>query len=123
MFSKRWGTPVAVNLLSGLFSTIVMVLAFQLTSGDAGKYFSVVLALAISTTTISYLLVFPALIKLRYSHPEGFAGQRGAFELSQFVPLAVLLALGLLFYASGARTRAQEVDVPLLEPVEAPAPA
>ena len=47
-----------------------MVLAFQLTSGNAGKYFTVVLSLAISTTTISYLLVFPALIKLRYSHPH-----------------------------------------------------
>ena len=70
VFSKRWGTPIVVNLLSGVFSTIVMVLAFALTSGDAGKYFSVVLGLAISTTTISYLLVFPALIKLRYSHPH-----------------------------------------------------
>ena len=47
-----------------------MVLAFALTSGDAAKYFSVVLGLAISTTTIAYVLVFPALIKLRYSHPH-----------------------------------------------------
>src|SRR4051794_20038209 len=66
-FSARWGTPVVVNLLSGVFSTIVMVLAFQLT-GNANKYFTAVLGLAISTTTISYLLVFPAVIKLRYSH-------------------------------------------------------
>ncbi len=28
-FSARFGTPITVNLLSGLFSTIVMVLAFQ----------------------------------------------------------------------------------------------
>ena len=34
-FSARWGTPIVVNLLSGVFSTIVMVLAFQLTSGNA----------------------------------------------------------------------------------------
>src|SRR3954471_11268305 len=68
IFSKRWGTPVAVNLMSGVFSTIVMVLAFELTKGNAAKYFTVVLSLAISTTTISYLLVFPAIIKLRYSH-------------------------------------------------------
>ena len=163
-FSKRWGTPIAVNLLSGLFSTIVMVLAFQLTSGNAGKYFTVVLSLAISTTTIAYLLVFPALIKLRYSHPhiprpyrvagrgnlgawicsvlctawaalatvallypgfgtahpddalpEGFENARGAFERSQFVPLALLVCLGLIFYASGARTRAQRVDLPLVD--------
>src|SRR3954470_23618871 len=36
-FSARWGTPVVVNILSGVFSTIVMVLAFQLT-GNANKY-------------------------------------------------------------------------------------
>src|SRR3954468_21340625 len=67
-FSARWGTPVVVNVLSGVFSTIVMVLAFQLTTGNANKYFTAVLGLAISTTTISYLVVFPAVIKLRYTH-------------------------------------------------------
>src|SRR3954468_5121534 len=46
-----------------------MVLAYQLT-GNANKYFTAVLGLAISTTTISYLVVFPAVIKLRYSHPR-----------------------------------------------------
>jgi amino acid transporter len=130
-----------------------------------------VLGLAISTTTIAYLLVFPALVKLRYSHPhvprpyrvpggmagawivsvlttgwaalatvallypgfgtskpddalpEGFANQRGAFEVSQFVPLAALLLLGVVFYWSGRSTRAQRADVPLV-PGETPiAPA
>jgi hypothetical protein len=28
------------------------------------------------------------------SLPDGWAGQRGAYELSQFIPLAVLIALG-----------------------------
>jgi amino acid transporter len=50
--------------------TTVMVLAFQLTSGDSGRYFTVVLSLAISTTTIAYIAVFPALIRLRYTHPD-----------------------------------------------------
>jgi amino acid transporter len=168
-FSARWGTPVAVNLLSGVFSTIVMVLAFKLTSGNSGKYFSVVLSLAISTTTISYLLVFPALIKLRYTRPhvprpyrvpggtagawiisvlctgwaalatvallypgfgtsdpdsslpEGFAHQRGQFEVSQFVPLAVLVVLGLIFYAAGTPTRRRIATVPIAEAPPAPA--
>src|SRR3954466_10456711 len=161
IFSKRWGTPIAVNLMSGLFSTIVMVMAFQLTSGNAGKYFTVVLGLAISTTTISYTMIFPALVKLRYSHPhvprpyrvpggmagawaasilttgwaalatvallypgfgtanpddslpEGFEGQRAAFEASQFIPLAILVGLGLIFYWMGAPTRQRQVEVPL----------
>jgi amino acid transporter len=163
IFSARWGTPIAVNLMSGLFSTIVMVLAFQLTSGNAGKYFTVVLSLAISTTTIAYTMIFPALIKLRYSHPhvprpykipggmagawivtilttgwamlatiallypgfgtsdpdsslpEGFEGQRGAFEASQFIPLAILIGLGLIFYWMGAPTRAKQVEVSLVD--------
>ena len=168
-FSARWGTPVVVNLLSGVFSSIVMILAFKLTSGNSGKYFSAVLGLAISTTTISYLLVFPALIKLRYTRPhvprpyrvpggnagawivsvlctgwaalatvallypgfgtsdpdsalpEGFAHQRGQFELSQFVPLAVLIALGLLFYAAGTPTRRRGATIPIADIPPAPA--
>jgi glutamate:GABA antiporter len=157
-FSARWGTPVNVNLLSGLFSTIVMVLAFALT-GNADKYFTAVLGLAISTTTISYLLVFPAVIKLRSSHghvprpyrvPGGTLGvwlaggvctlwaalatvallypgfgtsdpdsalpsgwTRGAYEVSQFVPLAALILLGLIFYAAGAPTRARHAELPI----------
>ena len=165
-FSRRWGTPIAVNVLSGIFSTLVMVLAYTLSSGNSAKYFTVVLSLAISTTTISYLLVFPALIRLRYTHPHvprpyrvpggtagawivsilttawaalatiallypgfgtshpdaslpsGFAGERANFELSQFIPLGILVALGLLFYNLGTATRRDAVDVPLVEAVE-----
>jgi hypothetical protein len=49
------------------------------------------------------------------SLPAGFEHARGAFERSQFIPLAVLIALGLVFYAAGAKTRAQQVDIPLVE--------
>jgi amino acid transporter len=66
VISSRFGTPVTVNYLSGIISTIFMVTAF-LVSGTAGKYFSVVLALAISTTTITYLPMFLAAIVLRYN--------------------------------------------------------
>ena len=68
VFSKRFGTPIVVNLLSGVVATLVMVLASVLTSGSSQKYFSVVLGLAISTTVISYIAIFPALVKLRYNH-------------------------------------------------------
>jgi glutamate:GABA antiporter len=150
-----------------------MVLAFQLTSGNAGKYFTVVLSLAISTTTIAYTMIFPSLIKLRYSHPhvprpyripggmagawivsilttgwailatvallypgfgtsdpdsslpEGFEHQRASFEASQFIPLAVLVGLGLIFYWMGRPTRQRQVAVSLVDepaPVTAAAP-
>ena len=68
--SRRFGTPVVVNLLSGIVATIVMIIAFQIAGSNNKKYFDAVLGLAISTTTISYLAVFPAAIRLRYTHPE-----------------------------------------------------
>jgi amino acid transporter len=68
--SRRFGTPITVNLLSGVSATIVMLLAFRLSGGNAEKYFAAALGLAISTTTISYLGVFPALARLRHTHPD-----------------------------------------------------
>jgi glutamate:GABA antiporter len=69
-FSKRLGTPIGVNLLSGVVSTGVLILALTLTSGNAGKYFTVTLGLVISMVTITYVLIFPAVIKLRYKYPD-----------------------------------------------------
>jgi glutamate:GABA antiporter len=56
------------------------------------------------------------------SLPTGFGGQRLQFELSQFIPLAAFLALGVVFYVLGAPTRREQVDVPL-EAAGAPVPA
>ncbi len=67
--NARLGTPMRVNVFSGI-ATIVVVLATKITSGDAEKYFGAVLGATISTTLISYLLIYPALWKLRVSHPE-----------------------------------------------------
>ena len=160
-FSQRYGTPIAVNFLSGAISTLVMVLAFML-SGTAQQYFSAVLGLAISTTTVSYLLIFPALFLLRRklpdaerpyrtpggltgtlaisalttlwalvasialvwpgffdsliggnadaSLPSGFEHARGTYELTQFIPLIAILALGVAFYWWGRGTRRHEVS-------------
>jgi len=165
-FSGKYGTPINVNLLSGLLSTVVLVVATMLTgAGGAEKYFTAVLGLAISTTTLSYLGIFPALYILRRKYPtlhrpyhapgglmgslaisvitmfwavlcsisllwpgilniftgdpvdaglpDDFAGQRMSYELTQLVPLALMVGLGLLFYYWGAKTRANQVDVPL----------
>jgi amino acid transporter len=156
VISRRFGTPVRVNLLSGLVSTGVLVLAHQLTSGSAAKLFGVVLGLAISTTLISYLGIFPALPVLRRKYPDAsrpyrapmpwaitgvltalilfatvqllmpglgsfgsgngwfgsnFApsgwtqGERGTYLLTEAIPLAVFILLGVLFWALGAPTR------------------
>jgi glutamate:GABA antiporter len=82
-FSKRYGTPIVVNFLSGIVATIVLILATELTNGDTAKYFTAVLNVVLLFTTLSYIVIFPALIKLRFSHghvhrpykvPFGMAG-------------------------------------------------
>ncbi|TMC82537.1 MAG: APC family permease [Chloroflexi bacterium] len=69
-FSSTFGTPIVVNILSGVISTVFMILAFTLTSGNLGAFFAVVLGLVISTTTFSYILIFPALLTLRRKYPN-----------------------------------------------------
>ncbi|HSS60247.1 MAG TPA: APC family permease [Candidatus Limnocylindrales bacterium] len=69
-FSSTFGTPIVVNVLSGVISTVFMILAFSLTSGNLGAFFAVVLGLVISTTTFSYILIFPALLTLRRKYPN-----------------------------------------------------
>lgn len=67
-FHPKLGTPVRVNVMSGIFSTIFMVVAVAAFSGGTDSKFLVVLTIAISTTLISYLWIFPAALKLRYNH-------------------------------------------------------
>jgi amino acid transporter len=69
-FNAKLGTPVRVNVLSGVASTIFMFAALHFSSGSGANTFAVVLYLATSTTLLSYLLIFPAALKLRYSHPH-----------------------------------------------------
>jgi amino acid transporter len=70
VFNRTFGTPVRVNTMSGIFATIFMVVAVASFHGGADAKFVVVLTIAISTTLISYLWVFPSALKLRYSHPH-----------------------------------------------------
>ena len=176
-FSSRFGTPAVMNVVSGVVATILMIAAFQITGGNSAKYFTAVLGLTISTTTVSYLFIFPALAKLRYSRPDvkrpyrvpgGMAGvwictilptlwalvatvfllwpglgvnwfgaggnpndsldslsfshQRLQYELSQFVPLAIIVLVGVVFYFLGGGTRRNEVEEPIA-PTIAPAGA
>jgi len=162
-FSRRLGTPVVVNVLSGIMASVLFVMVLTITHGNTYKYFSVVLGLVISLTVISYILIFPTLIKLRYSHPHvhrpfrvpggsagvwivgglttfwavfasvvvvwpglgvNWFGQNGnpddslpggftrtQFELSQFVPLGIIVVVGVIFYLLGAKTRSQLVQI------------
>jgi glutamate:GABA antiporter len=69
-FNAMLGTPVRVNTLSGIASSIFMVLAVAAFKGGTDAKFVVVLDIAISTTLISYLWIFPSVLKLRYTHPH-----------------------------------------------------
>jgi amino acid transporter len=69
-FSARFGTPIVVNVFSGIIATIFMYITFFVTGGSLHGYFAAVLGLVISTTTFSYILIFPALITLRRKYPN-----------------------------------------------------
>ncbi len=69
-FNAKLGTPVRVNVLSGVVSSAFMIAAVHLSTGSNASTFTVVLYLATSTTLLSYLLIFTAALKLRYSHPH-----------------------------------------------------
>jgi glutamate:GABA antiporter len=158
VINARYGTPVRVNIFSGIVATIVVVLARLITSGDAARYFNAVLGVTISTTLISYLLIYPALWKLRRSHPDtprpfrmpacrpltvilmilvavaavqliapglGSAwfgsnfipsnwtfAQRYTYLWTELTPVLVFIAVGVLFWWLGRRTRAERADAP-----------
>jgi len=69
-FSSTFGTPIVVNVLSGVISTVFMIITFFVTGGGLHSFFAAVLGLVISTTTFSYILIFPALMTLRGKYPN-----------------------------------------------------
>ncbi|MGD0701444.1 MAG: APC family permease [Trebonia sp.] len=93
VIDAKFGTPVRVNIFSGLVASVVVVLATELTNGNAAKYFGAVLGVTISTTLISYLLIYPALWKLRRSHPDVPRPFRMPFYRVLTVLLMVLVAI------------------------------
>jgi amino acid transporter len=154
-FSGKYGTPIAVNIMSGIMSTIAMVAAILITrfgSGSITTLFSLVFGFVVSTATIAYLFIFPAFLILRYKYPHvrrvyrvpgGMAGAwivmvlafayalfavigilvpitlpssvgRLTYELTQFIPLILIILLTIVFYVLGhADKRNQDVVVSL----------
>ena len=171
-FSSRYGTPVNVNLVSGILSTLVFVVAVRIGEGSAANAFNVMIGIVLLFTTISYIVIFPAFIKLRRSHahvnrpykvPGGMAGvwicgllttfwavlasisgifpgflaegellsdawlpegvSRGQYTLYAFVAIGITIAVGVIFYLVGARTRAELVKDPEVDLRGGTAPA
>ena len=127
-----FGTPVAVNLCSGVIASAFATLIFIVTRGSLARFFSVMLALAISTAVLSYIFIFPALIRLRrrypnvhrpYRVPGGIAGAWAAVIVTEFfvVVTAVTLlwpgALNALFGQSYSVQASWGVSRPFFEAV------
>ncbi|MDT5179587.1 MAG: glutamate:GABA antiporter [Mycobacterium sp.] len=68
-FHPTLGTPVRVNLLSGVVATVFLLVAMQVT-GSSAAVFGVVLSISISTFLLSYLIAIPAAVRLRTRFPE-----------------------------------------------------
>lgn len=153
-FSGKYGTPIAVNLMSGIMATIAMVAAVLVNTygqGNIATLFGLVLGFVISTATIAYLFIFPSFLILRYKYPHvhrvyrvpgGMVGawivtllafayaliavvfilvpgstapmDRLTYELTQFIPLAIIILLTIIFYIMGhSDKRNQDVFVNL----------
>jgi amino acid transporter len=76
VISARRGTPTRVNLISTAIAAIVMVASLSISGGNAQKYFTAGMGLAISATAISYLLTFSSFIMLRRKYPEAIRPYR-----------------------------------------------
>lgn len=156
-FSGRYGTPIAVNTMSGITASVAMIAAVIIntyfSSGSIAGLFGLVLGFVISTTTISYLFIFPAYLALRLKYPNvhrpfvvpgGMVGavvatvltfayaavasifllwptdlaiassgfSRATYELANFIPLAAIFLLAIIFYIWGqAQKRNSDVVV------------
>lgn len=65
VFSRRLGTPLRVNVLTGIVAAVFMVAAMRLVEGTSAAVFGVVLTVCISTYLLSYLAIIPAAARLR----------------------------------------------------------
>jgi glutamate:GABA antiporter len=70
VFNRKLGTPVRVNVMSGIVATIFCFAAIAFFNSGDDATFQIVLDIAISTTLISYIWIFPAALKLRFTHPD-----------------------------------------------------
>jgi glutamate:GABA antiporter len=94
-----FGTPIAVNLSSGVVASVMCVLVLLVTKGSLANFFSVMLALTISSTTLSYIFIFPALTILRRKYPRAErpyrvpGGQFGAWAAVIITELFVVVTV------------------------------
>ncbi len=91
-----------MNILSGLIGSAFVLSVFLITNGSLASLFTVMIALVISTTSVSYVLVFPALMALRrkypaahrpYRMPGGMAGAWIAVGITELFVIVTAITL------------------------------
>ncbi|GAB7029446.1 APC family permease [Streptomyces sp. NPDC021749] len=95
-FHPRLGTPVRMNLLSGVTATVFMAASMNLANGDASAIFGVVLTVAITTLLLSYIAVVPALLALRLHHRAAPRPYRVPFGTRGFTVATLLVYAWIL---------------------------
>ena len=97
-----FGTPIAVNLSSGIVASAMCIVIFVATHGSLESFFAVMLALTVSTTTASYIFIFPALTVLRRRYPDadrpyrvpgGTAGAWAAVVITELFVVVTVITL------------------------------
>lgn len=92
-FDEKRQSPLRVGVFTGLVSLAFMIAGVIFSAGDNAATFGVVLSITISTSLIAYCFVFPAALRLRYTHadtprpyavPGGRAGMVIAAGLTTF---------------------------------------
>ena len=68
--SERTGVPVVMAVVSGAAALATMVTAVAVTRGDGQRYFSAALTVSIALIVLAYVFIFPAFVRLRYTHPS-----------------------------------------------------
>jgi amino acid transporter len=73
-FSGRYGTPIFVNTMTGIVASLAMIAAVLISAYGGGgsivTLFGLVIGFVISTTTLSYMFIFPSYLILRYKYPN-----------------------------------------------------
>jgi glutamate:GABA antiporter len=61
--------PIVAGLLSGVAASAILLLTYAL-EDRLTRYLAAMVALTVCTALLSYLLVFPSLVRLRQTHPD-----------------------------------------------------
>jgi glutamate:GABA antiporter len=102
-----FGTPIAVNLTSGVVASVFVFFAFLITGGSLLGFFAVMLSLTVSTTAVSYFFIFPALVRLRKLYPEARrpyrvpGGMAGAWTATIITEAFVIVTAVTLLWPGG----------------------